>query len=568
MYKKVFAERTSYNKYDIHLWEDKGYSKVRWNHQAYRECHEHDATHTGLNGEALQKVAKWEKKDTKLHFHDMPPYQKFLIEKYETNDTPSTTHKEVFFDIEIEMGDALTQPYIKSAPKKVTSIAWYDKQVDLWGILILDPKNKIQPYEGENKKIIPVRTEQGLLAKFLEIFREMDPDIIVGYNSDYFDIPYLYYRICNVLGTDYAQYLSPIGIVTERLNYETGEYWNKDQPIEIAGVQSLDYMRMHKKYSWEDEPSWKLDDLGIKYVGLGKIEYNGSLDRLFEEDPEKFMDYNFRDVEILVKWDEKSQYLTLTKNLSHKGKINYSDVYASSKIHDGAISSYLLSKDIIPPARQRDPIIKEYAGGYLFCPKAGIYNYMFDEDLTSQYPTIIMTLNIGRETLVGRIVDSDDRNNRLGLNDLRAKDPEEELLVENHKRKRTHITAQQLIDIIIKNKYALSANGVFFSTTRKSVLSTILSGWFDERTIYKDKMKAAYNSQDPVGGASYFLLQYTQKILLNSLYGALALKGFRYGNVILAEATTLTGQRIIQESALTVNRHMNKVIKGEIEWVS
>ena len=566
MYKKIHAERLSYNKYKIHLWEDSGYQQIEWLNQVYKECDEYDATHTGLNGEPLIKVKKWKKDDPKLHFHDMKPYQKFLIEKYGINDEPSTTHREVFFDIEIEMGDQLTPEYIRSAPKKVTSIALYDKQVDLWVIFILDDENTIKHTKARNKEIIPCTSEDDLLAKFLERFREIDPDILVGYNSDYFDVPYLYYRIINVLGEDWAKFLSPIGIIRERKNYKTGEFYNTDQPIEIAGVECLDYMRLHKKYSWEDEPSWKLDDLGKKYAGLNKIEYQGSLDRLFKEDVGKFIQYNFRDVEILVEWDKKSQYLALTKNLSHKGKINYSDVYASSKIHDGAISSYLLSQNICPPARDRNPIIKKnYAGGYLFCPKAGLYNYMFDEDLTSLYPSIIMSLNIGKETLMGRIIDPDDRNNRLGLNDLQARDPEEELIIENSSRKRTRVSVGKLLSLIKEYNWSISANGVFYDTKRKSVLSIVLDKWFNERVEYKGLMKKAYKAGNTEEGEKYHLLQYTMKILLNSLYGATALKSFRYGNVVLAESITLSGQRIIQESALCANRHMNKVIKGELK---
>jgi DNA polymerase elongation subunit (family B) len=98
-----------------------------------------------------------------------------------------------------------------------------------------------------------------------------------------------------------------------------------------------------------------------------------------------------------------------------------------------------------------------------------------------------------------------------------------------------------------------------------SVLSTILSKWFDERVLYKNKMKDAYKAGDKVAGEKYHLMQYTMKILLNSLYGATALPSFRYGNVILSEAITLSGQRIIQESALCANRHMNKVIRNEIK---
>ena len=152
------------NNFLIHLWEDNGYSKIEWTNKAYIECHEADATHTGLNGEPLRKTSNWKSDNPKLHFHDMPPYQKFLVEKYGTNDTPSTTHRELFFDIETEMGDALTEEYIKSAPKKVTSIAWYDKQVDEWAIVILDSKNQLKHTKARNKEIIPCRNRRRIIS--------------------------------------------------------------------------------------------------------------------------------------------------------------------------------------------------------------------------------------------------------------------------------------------------------------------------------------------------------------------------------------------------------------------
>ena len=560
MYKKAFAKavKDEQNTYDIHLWtDDDGYKVERWVNEAYIECSPEESTHKGLNGETLKKTTKWKRDDMNLHFADITPYQKFLIEKYGTNDDPSTSHKELFFDIEIEMGEALTEEYIKSAPKKVTSVAWYDKSTDKWTILILDAKSQIKHTKTKNREIIPFPTEKELLKQFIISFREIDPDIIVGWNSDYFDIPYLYYRIKNVLGQRAATYLSPINVVRETP-------WFKDQYIQIAGVESLDYMRLHKKYSWADEPSYKLDAIGEKYAGLKKIEYEGSLDRLFENDVDTFIEYNFRDVEILKVLDEKLEYLSLSKNLAHKGKHNYSEVYANTKTQDGAISAYLLSQNIVPPPKDKNPIHKKnYAGGYLFCPKAGIYNYMFDEDLTSLYPSIIMTINIGKETMVGRIIDEDDRNNRLGLNDLKSKDSEELIIIENTKRKRTQISVGDLISFVENNNLAISANGVFFKTDKESVLSTILKKWFEERVLYKNEMKKAYKSGDSDAGAGFHMKQYTMKILLNSLYGATALGSFRYGNVVLSEAITLSGQRIIQESALCANRHMNKVIKGK-----
>ena len=566
MYKKAFARKLKDNKYLIHLWEDEGYSKVEWDNQAYIECDENEAQYTGLNGEPLKKVINWRSDDSKLHFHDMPPYQKFLVEKYGINDEPSTTHREIFFDIECEMGDALTPEYIKSAPKRITSIAWYDKQIDEWGIVILDDEQQLTRTKAKNKEIIPCKTEEELLAKFLERFKEIDPDILIGYNSDFFDIPYLYYRMCNVLGQEWADQLSPLNQVNAKKNNQY--FFKRNQFVDIIGVESLDYMRLHKKYSWKDEPSWKLDAIGEKYAGVNKVDYDGNLDQLFETDINKFIQYNFRDVEILKLLDEKLQYIALTKNLSHKGNHNYSEVYSNSITQDGAISAYLLSNNIIPPPRDPNPKSKKgYAGGFLFCPKAGLYKYMFDEDLTSLYPSIIMSLNIGKETFQGRIIDHDDRNNRLGLIDLKAMDPKRKLLLENNRGVQTHIEAERIINAVESGGYSISANGCIFDTKVESTLSTVLNKWFKERVIYKNKMKESFKMGNKAKGEYYHLMQYTMKILLNSLYGATALPSFRYGMnySILSEAITLTGHRIIQESALCANRHMNKVIRNEIK---
>ena len=177
-----------------------------------------------------------------------------------------------------------------------------------------------------------------------------------------------------------------------------------------------------------------------------------------------------------------------------------------------------------------------------------------------------MSLNIGRETFVGRIIDADDRNNRLGLNDLKEKESSDNLLVENPKGQQTRVPISQLIDIIESQNLAVSANGSMFKTDRESTLSTVLNKWFKERKMYKGKMKDAYKAGNAEKGEYFHLMQYTMKILLNSLYGATALPSFRYGmsHSILSEAITLSGWRIIQESALCANRHMNSVMKGII----
>ena len=197
-YKKCYASNLGKNKFKIHLWDEAGYDEIEWWNPAYVE--DPNGKLKGINGEKLSKTYKWDKSTPNIHFHDMKPYQKFLIERYGTDDTPSTGHREVFFDIECEIGGALTEDYIESAPMPITSIAWWDKTPDTWHILILDRKDQLKHTKAKNKEIIPCRTENELLGKFIEHIRDIDPDILIGYNSDYFDIPYLYYRMCNTIG--------------------------------------------------------------------------------------------------------------------------------------------------------------------------------------------------------------------------------------------------------------------------------------------------------------------------------------------------------------------------------
>ena len=569
MYKNCYVIKKPdvWNVYDVHLWTDEGYTVEEFQNYGYQECDEYHATHWGLKDEPLKKIYNWDRKTQGLHYADHTKgnvHTKFLLDKYGTNDEPSVTHRELFFDIEIEIGGALTPEYIKQAPMPITSIAWWDKQADEWAIVILDKTGEIKAGTQDGREIIPVKRENDLIEVFLSRMEAIQPDILVGYNSDYFDIPYIYYRIKNRLGERTAKRLSPVRIVEER-----DKRWYPDQPIRIAGVTSLDYMRLHKKYSFQQEPSMKLDSLGEKYVNQKKIEYDGSLDRLFAEDKQKFIEYNFVDVLILKKLDEKFKYLDLTKNISHKGKCVYEEVYQSSRTQDGAISAYLLGEEIIPPNKDPNPIIKQdaegnklsYAGGYLFCPKTGIYNYMFDEDLTSLYPSIIMSLNIGRETLVGRLVTPDDRDNRLALNDLKKMDPKDEFEVENLQRSKKILSVGEILALIEQNDLAITANGVMFRTDKPSTLSVVLAQWFDERVVYKNAMKKAYKAGNKEEGDLNHLSQYTMKILLNSLYGATALPTFRYGSVLLSEGITLTGQRIIQDSGTFINKTAEETLQ-------
>jgi DNA polymerase elongation subunit (family B) len=461
---------------------------------------------------------------------------------------------------------------------KITSISIYDVTLKKYYCLILDEKKQLQPTQEENKEIIPCDNEFDLLSRFISLWQEADPTIISGWNSEFFDIPYLYHRICKVLGEDVAKKLSPLGNVTVK------DFFNKrDQTTEstvtIAGVNHLDYMLLHKKFIMKQEPSYKLGDIGEKYVKLGKVDYEGSLDKLFREDVNKFIEYNLRDVEILIELDKKLQFIDLTINICHLCHVPYENIYYSTALNEGAILTYLKRKDIVSPNKPTtyNSALKEaneeYAGGYLKDPIPGLYEWVSDLDFTSLYPSIIRNLNMGIETLVGRIQNRDKYDNQWGLGDLKDLEPDIDIVIEkvtpDRKVKVSSIKAKDLIELIEKNKLIISANGTLFRRDKSSIVVEILNDWFNKRKQYKDLMKKAFKSGDKVMGEHYNRLQHTFKIKLNDVYGVFAQNGWRYsdGNLFISKAITLTGQRLDQESINFVNKEVSKELGVERDYV-
>ena len=532
-----------------------------------------------LDGKQVSPTQKCDKNEPLTYYEiDIPMETRVLVDAYKDLDEAPQYHNTVFIDIECEIGGALTTDYIKSAPMKITSIALYDVTLKKYYCLVLDEKNQLNDIKEDNKEIISCPKEFDLLSKFLNIWLNCDPTIISGWNSEFFDIPYLYHRICRVLGEEKAKELSPLGIVTVK------DFFNKsaqstESTVNIAGVNHLDYMLLHKKYIMKQESSYKLGDIGEKYVKLGKIEYEGSLDKLFKDDVHKFIEYNLRDVEILIELDKKLQFIDLTVNICHLCHVPYENIYYSTALNEGAILTYLKRKDIVSPNKPTtyNPALKEaneeYAGGYLKDPIPGLYEWVSDLDFTSLYPSIIRNLNMGIETLVGRIQNRNKYDNKWGLGDLKAMDGDDEIPIEkitpDRRVKLTYIKVKDLITLVENNKLIISANGTLFRKDKSSIVVEILNDWFNKRKQYKDLMKTAFKTGDTAKGEHYNRLQHTFKIKLNDVYGVFAQNGWRYsdGNLFISKAITLTGQRLDQESINFINREISTELRVEKDYV-
>ena len=572
MYQSIYYNHQDYT---YHLRDDQtGWSQFTFQPTFYKRVKEYqDGAQPILTGGWAVPTTKYDKNDPNLLEKDINKELLVLRELYSKyDDVVPSYHNILYLDIEIEMGGALTPEYIKSAPMPLTSLALRDMTTKQWICFVIDKTGEIQETNQDDKLIIPCSSERELIKRFLDKWEELDPTIVVGYNSAYFDMPYLYYRMQRIVGKDVLR-LSPIGKINAR-------DFNGENQISIGGVNHLDYMFLHKKYIMKEEPSYKLNDIGLRYVNLGKIEYDGNLNTLFTNDINKFIDYNLRDVEIIEKLEEKLKFIELTIMISHICNIPYESIYYNTVMNEGAILKYLKREGIVSPNKPttHNPHLKpipgvkgeSYAGGFILEPIPGLYFDVIDLDFTSLYPSIIKSLNLGIETLVGRIrVDykpSYEQNH--SLEKLKERDPKEIITIEklnkeNYTLSSTEIPLGKLIKIIEDNEYTIAASGAIFRTDEQSICSKILQDWFEKREHYRGLKKKAGKEEDWTNYKLYDLFQHAFKILQNAMYGTYAKNGWRYtdGHLICSAGITNSGQRLTQESITFVNDKINTELK-------
>jgi DNA polymerase elongation subunit (family B) len=384
-----------------------------------------------------------------------------------------------------------------------------------------------------------------LLLAFLTYYQGVNPTILTGWNIDFFDIPYLYNRIKRVCGEGHAKRLSPI---SETFYSPYRQRWS------FGGVSILDYINLYKNYNYGLESSYTLDHIAKKELGRGKIEYEGSLDDLFENDLEKFIEYNIVDVDLVVSMDEKLQFIELCRAICHAGFVPYEDYMFSSKYLEGACLAYLKKKGLVAPNKPKDRKEKKQAlrdnneekfiGAYVKEPIVGKYDWIYDLDLTSLYPSIIMTLNISPETKIGKISNWDPEDWVRGVNKnytIVGKDDTYEY------------SSSELQDVIKDSNLGVAANGVLYNQDKPGLIADILDTWFKQRVEFR-KLESQYGAAgDTEKYEFYAKRQLVQKILLNSMYGVLGLPAFRFYDIDNAEAVTITGQTVIKKTAEMAN---------------
>jgi len=528
----------------MHIWDDKfGYRTFRYKKYAYVK--NRAGTYVSLYGDKLKRIHKWDKDQPELFESDVNPEIRVLVDNYMDSDEVSEGHRTMIFDIEVEVTDGF--PDVRRANNKITSIAFNDSILDKYYCYVLDPLSKLKTdvKRANGDIIVSFKDEYDLLNAFFKKYMEIQPTILTGWNIEFFDISYLYNRATQIVSQSVANLLSPISQV------HWSDFHNR---YKIAGVNVLDYLALYKKYTFSQRPSYRLDAIGEYEVGEKKVEYEGTLNDLYENDLEKFVQYNLQDVKLVKKIDDKLNFIEIARGLAHLGHVPYEDVFMSSRYLEGAILVYLRKNNIVAPNKPKNKIKKgdkKFVGAYVQEPIKGKHNWVYDLDITSMYPSSIMSLNISPETKIGKIE---------GWNP-------EEFLKKSNKKTYSITQGEKLLgrftEVELKNfldskNVGVATNGVMYRTDKDGLLSALLRKWFDERVEYR-KLSRKFHEEGDKEKSDYFdRRQYLQKVLLNSLYGVLGLPVFRFYDVDNAEAVTYTGQSLIKFTKKIANNYYNK----------
>lgn len=554
-----------------------------------------------INSDEKEKLRdRWGKHHVTFE-SDVRPEMRVLIDHYKHSDEPSEGHRVFWFDIEVSTDPEYPDPDV--AQNKVTSIAVYDGNSDTKIVFLLD--DDLDNFRYEDVIVRTYGEEKALMADFLKTWNKVQPTIIVGYNSDFFDIPYVYNRLTRLFGEDVADELSPIGVVEENTVVRRGG--EEETKYKIAGISSLDYHQLYKNFTFSELSSYSLDNVADEELDRGKVSYKGreyvpegdtytyvgdydgepeevvevrDLDDLKKYDPGRFVRYNMEDVMLLVDIDAKRDFIQLTRKICHMGHVPYEDIYNSSRFIDGAALTRLAKKGIVAPdckyyelniahdhppgsevieteeeipdyvpykgtlrvkktsstskevpykAREGNKFVLEseldfkatpdmglglhYKGAYVKEPNGpGVHEWVYDLDLTSMYPSIIMSINISPETKVGRVYEWDAEEVAEG----RGKDKYEVYLFSTDTLH--ELPKDTLLTMLREKELSIASNGVFYRNDRRGIIPSLLEEWYSDRSDFKELRDKWRNKdgEDAEEKAEYYdNVQHQRKILIN-----------------------------------------------------
>ena len=474
----------------------------------------------------------------KIYGNDRYVYQ-YISEKYPEDHIQFDIKKIRLVTIDIEVAAESGFPDVENVAEELLLISLQDyatKKVTTFGS---------RPFVNKDPNVtyILCDDEVHLLRSFLAYWRKNLPEVITGWNSQMYDIPYLAGRINRILGEKSMKDLSPWGLVSQDEVYISGR---KNITYDIGGVTQLDYLDLYKRFTYTNQESYRLDYIANYELGEKKLDHNeyDTFREFYTKDWDKFVRYNIIDVQLVDKLEDKLKLIELAITMAFDAKVNFIDIHYQVRMWDTIIYNYLKKQNIVIPPKKRTSKSQKYAGAYVKEPKPGKYDWVVSFDLNSLYPHLIMQYNISPETL------KDDKHPTATVDRI----------------------LKEEIDFQLHKDSAVCANGAMYRTDIRGFLPEIMEKIYTERTVYKKKMLAAKqkyeDTKDPKlvkDIATFNNIQMARKIQLNSAYGAIGNEYFRYYKLENAEAITLSGQVSIRWIEDRMNNYLNKILKTKDE---
>lgn len=479
---------------------------------------------------------------------NISPVFQYISEKYKEIDADYSKIRVCYLDIETGPNSQGEFADPKFADGEILSIALkfndFDKFIVFGCKEFADTDNIIH---------IKCNNERHLIKSFLKVWRDKFPDVITGWFISTFDMPYLFARICLLFGEEEAKKLSPFNVAYLRKDLDPiNKNIHEDREVlYIAGIQELDYVRLYRKFATQQKEveSNALNYIAEKELNEKKVEYEGSLIQLYNDDYNKFIEYNAHDVRLVEKLDKKLDLLHLVYSLAYYSKVNFRDVFFQVRLWDSIVYNFLLKKNVVIPYNSYNNNSFEggYVGAYVKDPQIGMKDWIVSFDVTSLYPHLILQFNVSPDTFVP------DKTSSM-RHDISIDNILNKALPEN------------ILEDLIKDDCCMAANRAVFTNRKVGFLPELIEEMFRERKEYKSlsiEYKKKYEQTKDESFAKkakiYDIFQYTKKICLNSAYGALGNRYFRFYNVWLAEAITLSGQLVIRWIERACNEFLNKL---------
>jgi DNA polymerase elongation subunit (family B) len=493
-----------------------------------RDCREFYKKYDGVEG-------------FKIYGNDRYVYQ-YISDKYSEDEIKFDISKIKLTTIDIEVASENGFPDPKNCEEEILLISIQDyttKKITTWGVKEF---NNTQ----ENVKYIQCDSEYHLLNSFLNYWENNVPEVVTGWNIQFYDIPYICGRLTRVLGEKRMKSFSPWGLVTQN-----EVFVNNRQQIcfDVGGITQLDYLDLYKKFTYSAQESYRLDHIAFVELGQNKLDHSeyDTFRDFYTNGWQKFVEYNIVDVELVDRLEDKMKLIELAITMAYDAKVNFADVFYQVRMWDNIIYNYLKKRNVVIPPKDKTQKNDKYAGAYVKEPVPGVYDWIVNFDLNSLYPHLIMQFNVSPETLI------DDRCPNVSVDRILNKE----------------------VDLGEYKDRCVCPNGAMYRKDVRGILPELMDKMYSERVIFKKKMIQAKKQYEKTPTkelekdiARYNNIQMAKKISLNSAYGAIGNQYFRYYKLENAEAITLSGQVAIRWIEAKLNTYVNRILKTEnIDYV-